>query len=71
MWIDTHDSGYVNTAHLRRIQVTDRWKGLEGRWQVRGFFDTDGMGSMGIILGIDFDTEADAQLFAAHAMGLS
>lgn len=71
MWIEAHDSKYVNTAHLSRIQVTYHWKGFEGRWMVRGFFAADGIGSLGIILGLDFDTEADAHGFAAHAMGLS
>jgi hypothetical protein len=70
MWIQAHSGEYVNTAHLSRLQVTNQWKGLEDRWQVRGFFAADGLGSMGIILGLDFDTEDDARFFAGHAMGL-
>lgn len=68
-WIEIHDGNYyVNTAHLSRIVVTDQWAKMEGRWQVRGFFAADGLGSMGKILGLDFDSEADARAFAENIM---
>lgn len=69
-WIETYNGDLVNVAHLSRIEVTDEYKGMEGRWQVRGFFAADGLGSMGMPLGIggiNFEnTPEAAAAFAAY-----
>lgn len=70
-WIETYSGDLVNVAHLARVVVTDRWAKMEGRWQVRGFFAADGLGSTGVVLGLDFDTADDAHAFAAHVTGVA